>query len=842
MRRSSRWAWAGTIALMMLISSAGLGLHSGTAHWGAVPAFSGNAGAGTSSRHAPTAVPATAALVSAALKVETGSAEPYAEVASIPVGIEPGDLVYDAAKRVVLVTNSNSDNVSVISDQSNTVVRTVPLGSGPSGIAYDSADGKVFVTVTNLHNMSVLCGAGITCDYEVVATFSVGGLPLAVAYDAATAQVFVTNLQSNSVSVISDATYKVAATVPVGQDPQSAAYDAATGQVFVTNLQSDSVSVISDTTDTVVATVPVGGAPIGAVYDAGTGQVYVTDSGSSEVSVISDATDAVVATIPVGYEPYGVAYDAATGQVFVANYVSNNVSVISDLTDKVVTSVAVGIGPNGMAFDPGTNELFVTNAVSNNVSVISVPPGSYGAMFSETGLPTGTLWFANISGQTSLSSTTTMIPTALPNGSYTFTAATVDKEYSSPGGGFTVAGAGIWETLSFSLVRYAVTFTATGLPSGTEWFVNLSKIGQGHYSSTTNAITLAEPNGSYTYAVATTNKDYAASGASFTVSGESVSQSIAFALQTYPVRFTETGLLSETLAKHGWTVVLDGARTWSTDAAITFLVPNGTYPVLVTGPSGYTVSSNGGFVSAVTTKGGASVAISIGFGTTFTFSFGEKGLPKGQSWCVAILGAKECSTTSSLKYQNLTAGTYACGVVTPLSGQTILGKVGQAEEVLTGGVLVSGDVSSNTKMVLTFTYPYAVTFTQTGLTSGHWWVTMGKQTLSNSTADSLTFEVGNGTDGYKISPVSGFTSVGSPKKVVVNGAGITVTVTFTAKKGKSGVPVELLAMPLVLAVIPASLRKQQHRRLLPRAGRSRRPLCPTPSGRPHASLGRTRVP
>jgi hypothetical protein len=73
------------------------------------------------------------------------------------------------------------------------------------------------------------------------------------------------------------------------------------------------------------------------------------------------------------------------------------------------------------------------------------------------------------------------------------------------------------------------------LPSGTTWYVNLSN-GQS-FSGTGTTITFSEPNGTYSYTIATVNKNYATSPSSgtFTVNGATINNTILFnyTKQTY---------------------------------------------------------------------------------------------------------------------------------------------------------------------------------------------------------------------------------------------------------------------------------------------------------------------
>ena len=123
---------------------------------------------------------------------------------------------------------------------------------------------------------------------------------------------------------------------------------------------------------------------------------------------------------------------------------------------------------------------------------------SYSVAFTETGLPAGTAWYMNLSnGMKSGAITGTSYAFHLTNGTYSYTVAAADKIYapSPSSGSFTVNGASVSESVTFSEV-YTVTFTESGLPSGTSWSVTINGITE---SSANGTITFTLPNGNYSY-------------------------------------------------------------------------------------------------------------------------------------------------------------------------------------------------------------------------------------------------------------------------------------------------------------------------------------------------------
>jgi thermopsin len=334
---------------------------------------------------------------------------------------------------------------------------------------------------------------------------------------------------------------------------------------------------------------------------------------------------------------------------------------------------------------------------------------------------------------------------------------------------------------------YTVTFSETGLPStGRQWSVIADGIPSGtsgtSTSPTVTSISFPLPNGTFGYSAA--SAQYSNSEGTFTVNGANVTEPVAFTLETFGVTFTESGLTTKgsekKLATDGWSVVLNGVRHSSRSSTISFTgLANGTYPVLVTGPSGIQASGSG----TVTVNGATAVGVVLSVGKTVTLTFSEKGLPKGQEWTVALDGAPVSSATGSAKFVNLSEGTYSYSVLSPLAGQNITQKVGTS---VTYGANGTVDLTGGRTVHLTFAYRYTVELTESGLPSGGTWsVTIKGVTLSNSTGSPIFFSLVNGTYRYSVHAVTGYKTSPSSGRVTVAGKAVTVpTITFTAKGHK----------------------------------------------------------
>ena len=314
-----------------------------------------------------------------------------------------------------------------------------------------------------------------------------------------------------------------------------------------------------------------------------------------------------------------------------------------------------------------TWSLSVNGSSSHSQGILDYAPAQYKQTFSEQGIPSGTKWYVNLSNGQTFSSTSNTLSFFEPNGTYSYTIATADETYSPPpsSGSVTVNDSPQSVSVTFSLVKYTVTFTESGLPSGTTWFVNLSN-GQ-KFSSTMSTISFTETNGTYAYTVATTNKIYkpSSSSGSVTVNGGPQSVSVTFTFATYAVTFTESGLPSGTTwyanVTNSTGHVFQGS---SSTNKITFNMINGTYSFAnSTGDKIYEPSSYAG--TFLVHGSAVNLPVVIFTPVKYKVTFTETGLPSGSDWYVNITGQSSSGPISGTSFSvSMTNDSYSYTVTT----------------------------------------------------------------------------------------------------------------------------------------------------------------------------------
>jgi thermopsin len=347
-----------------------------------------------------------------------------------------------------------------------------------------------------------------------------------------------------------------------------------------------------------------------------------------------------------GYNPTCPAY---LGLPYTDCYFDNAWNIVPTLAPNWATNIIGGptLGGNYW-WDYGTvnnpYNLIPYDAYSNGQFIFwygdylpLTPFSLYTVTFEESGLPSGTVWSpsSEIDGvyQYYYSDTTTANLSA-PSGSYTYTVDSFDPQFAAAGGTFTVVGSTVVVLVEF-VRAYQITFTETGLPTGTYWWVDVYDASTGDYvggSESTNATVIATGflPGAYTYAP---GSDAEWVGASPTVGSVTVAGNMSVAVTFAPIHVltvNATGLA----AGASWTLLIwnsSFAYTWiTTGSSLTFSDIPGSYN-WATASVGYTATPSQGTFTL-----GTNETQTIRFGTPSTVTFSEVGLTDGAAWTVTL--------------------------------------------------------------------------------------------------------------------------------------------------------------------------------------------------------------
>jgi hypothetical protein len=263
---------------------------------------------------------------------------------------------------------------------------------------------------------------------------------------------------------------------------------------------------------------------------------------------------------------------------------SNNSTVVFDVRNGTYNYTVQGSGG------------FVPTATSGRVSV-SGPTGvavkfgsaSYPVTFHETGLRPGTGWNVAV-GSTSASSTSDQVVLLEVNGSHTYTVGTLTGFTSTPSSGpCNVTAAPVSVTITFTPVHQVVTFSESGLPTGTSWSVTFNSSSPSTANRSLGFLFSNAATGAKNYTVgAVAGYGVHPAGGTVTLSGSPQNVNLTFTPNVAAVEVTEFGLPWGT----NWSVELGTATitTHATPTAVLLFVstcPGATTNNSATCPSGY---------------------------------------------------------------------------------------------------------------------------------------------------------------------------------------------------------------------------------------------------------------
>ncbi|MDQ7201336.1 YncE family protein, partial [Staphylococcus pseudintermedius] len=235
-------------------------------------------------------------------------------------------------EKFIYVTNTDSNDISVISSKHGKELTRIPVGGSPRGSMA-------------LHK----------------------SLPYG----------YVCNCAGNTISKIDLINNKEHSKITVGLAPRGVCVDPIKEIIYVSNSGSNDVSIISTENDVEIFRIKVGDNPRFLSISSDGKYLSVPCSGSDNVYIIElaenvlDSKISSIVELGENARPYH-AFTHKNYNVYTANTHRHTVSVV-DLYKKMLTSeIPVGYGPRAVIADPWKDIVYVSCEASNSVSVVDI--------------------------------------------------------------------------------------------------------------------------------------------------------------------------------------------------------------------------------------------------------------------------------------------------------------------------------------------------------------------------------------------------------------------------------------------------------------------------------------
>lgn len=290
-------------------------------------------------------------------------------LATIGVNEAPSAALFDPARKIVLVTNEDSDNVSVIDAVTSKLVNTIPLANRITALAANPAGQRVYAT--NAANNTLYAIEGI----KIVAQAPTGPNPVDLAFDSEAHRLYVANSGDGTLTVVDEKTFEIVATQFVTNFLSTVAVDSLNVKLFAGSAILDPQTFAQQ--DTFFARGLTLNSQTSAQYERANPvlkKLYAVASNgvpgsNARVTLYrfdySNFGESKMLGSKNGGNTSALAIDPSTNNVYAANThplaYTHGLDVF-DAQDNLVQSLALGSHTPALAVNPTTHHLFLAHA------------------------------------------------------------------------------------------------------------------------------------------------------------------------------------------------------------------------------------------------------------------------------------------------------------------------------------------------------------------------------------------------------------------------------------------------------------------------------------------------
>jgi len=308
-------------------------------------------------------------------------------------GLQPEGICVNQETNRIYVANHNSDNVSVIDGNTNTVITTIGHMDNPRIIKVNPATNKIYVSSLKRGRVKMANVCVIDGDSNTVSVIIKTGPDIRdIGINPSSNRVYISNSDKHCVYAVDGSTDNVVKKINFQKAiPWNLAVNPVTNRIYVVMEQKvinpqtliversfHDIVVIDGSTDTETDTIRLNlyHRPEDLDVDPNTNRLYVAISRDNHLSVIDCVDHSVISTIPLNEWPTNVDVNSATNRIYIANKNGDNTTVIDGAADSVISAINLRADihtpcdPWGVGVNQSTNRIYVTDNSGDNVFVI----------------------------------------------------------------------------------------------------------------------------------------------------------------------------------------------------------------------------------------------------------------------------------------------------------------------------------------------------------------------------------------------------------------------------------------------------------------------------------------
>ena len=280
------------------------------------------------------------------------------------------------------VTNSESDDITVIDLPSLRVTGSIKVGARVHGAAVQVDGKRLFTTIESENALKIID----TTQDKVIAAIKLTGRPNQCAATPDGRYVAVPIRDKNSLDIVDVGQEKVVKTLPLNRPHNT--FDAGSNRyIFASSMGDQKVDVVDLQAMEYSAEIPVGGVPRPFVVSSDGKTMYVALSNLHGFVSVDIAERKIIRRVkipaehphpkerplePIEVLTHGLALSPDWSELWVTSLLDNSLYIYDVKANKITGRVATGDGPNWVAFSPDGKYVCVSNTDSDDASIFDV--------------------------------------------------------------------------------------------------------------------------------------------------------------------------------------------------------------------------------------------------------------------------------------------------------------------------------------------------------------------------------------------------------------------------------------------------------------------------------------
>lgn len=267
----------------------------------------------------------------------------------------------------VYIANSQSNNVSVIDQATNTVTATIAVGTNPYGAGVTKDNTRVYVPNFSSDSVSVI---DVATNTVAVTLANLCTNPSFAQSSPNGSEMWISCFNGAKVVIVDIATNTVLGQVTGQSRPMGITFSAAGTRAYVVSNSGSSLRVIDTVTRTQIAQITgVGTNPIDAQIEPDGSHAWITANGNAQVRAMNLANSQWEDGFNTGAGPVSLTFNPGGTRVWTTNISAGTVTMFNRQNNSTST-IDVGGGPSGIDRNADGSRLYVANESGGYVSVI----------------------------------------------------------------------------------------------------------------------------------------------------------------------------------------------------------------------------------------------------------------------------------------------------------------------------------------------------------------------------------------------------------------------------------------------------------------------------------------